>query len=182
MSSISAISGKRPAASNSERVRNRPWSPVAMPVSRERQFISCAITRSIGCVPAIDTSKRPQLRRLRDRPSTIRPSAPLGIRESACTKHRISPRAAAAPAFICRARPAGTVSTWSARSRARFAVLSLLPPSATMISTPRRRSGCRLSSVATMCSASSSAGMMMDSDKSGPVDGSYFLASFSVQS
>ena len=34
-----------------------------------------------------------------------------GRRESACRKQRISPRAAAALAFICRARPGGEAST-----------------------------------------------------------------------
>ena len=41
-SSISAIAGKPPTRSNASRVTNIAWSPVAMPVSRERKFIMSA--------------------------------------------------------------------------------------------------------------------------------------------
>ena len=40
MSSISAIGGKPPASLNTSRFTKIAWSPVAMPVSRERRFIS----------------------------------------------------------------------------------------------------------------------------------------------
>ena len=60
MSSISGTSGKPPAASKALRRMNIAWSPVAMPVRRERQFIIAPTTRSIGRGLAMCTSKRPQ--------------------------------------------------------------------------------------------------------------------------
>jgi hypothetical protein len=60
MSSISGCSGKPPIASNAARVMNRAWSPVAMPLQRERTFMQAATTRSIRGRPAMRTSKRPQ--------------------------------------------------------------------------------------------------------------------------
>ena len=58
-SSISGCAGKPPASSNSARVTNMPWSPVAMPVRRERRFISAATSRSTRGRPSMRTSKRP---------------------------------------------------------------------------------------------------------------------------
>ena len=52
--------------------------------------------------------------------------------------------ATVAPAFICVARPRGPVITKLASGVARATVSSLLPPSTTMISAPRARSGARV--------------------------------------
>ena len=60
MSSIKAMSGNPPTASNTSRRTNIAWSPVAMPVQRERRFINQAITGKSGCKPSMMTSKRPQ--------------------------------------------------------------------------------------------------------------------------
>ena len=48
--------------------------------------------------------------------------------ESACRKHRQSPVAAAAPAFICRARPRGERSTRHPASSSTPIVLQRWPP------------------------------------------------------
>ena len=53
---------------------------------------------------------------------------------SACMNRRRSPVAFFAPAFICRALPVLLVITWVAVQRATETVVSVLPPSATIIS------------------------------------------------
>ena len=90
-------------------------------------------------LPSKRTSKRPQARPERASPSSTSASASSGRRVSACRNSSTSPRAAAAPAFICEARPRGAVSTWSASGAASAAVSSLLPPSTTITSAPRAR-------------------------------------------
>ena len=60
MSSMRGISGKPSAWLKASRLTKIAWSPVAMPVSRERQFISQAMMGSNGLVPVMVTSKRPQ--------------------------------------------------------------------------------------------------------------------------
>src|SRR5712691_3448864 len=72
-----------------------------------------------------------------------------------------SPRASAAPAFIWLARPRGAEITRSA-VRASSRVLSLDPPSTTITSWPRLRSGASSASAAAMPSASFSAGTMIE--------------------
>ncbi len=53
MSSISAISGKPPTDWNASRFTNIAWSPVAMPVSRERRFMSQPTMIRSGLLPSI---------------------------------------------------------------------------------------------------------------------------------
>ena len=54
----------------------------------------------------------------------------------------MSPAATPAPAFICAPRPRDETMTRSARGAASVAVASALPPSTTITSAPRARSGC----------------------------------------
>ena len=63
MSSISAIAGKPPTVWNASRRTNIAWSPVAIPVSRERTLMNQAMTGNNGERPSILTSKRPHARR-----------------------------------------------------------------------------------------------------------------------
>src|SRR5258706_5437995 len=158
-SSISAISGKPPARSNAARRANIAWSPVAMPVRRERMFMRKATTARSGSAPAMVTSKRPHSRRVRSNPPAMDASAPYGRSVSACRNKRTSPRPAAATAFICAARPRGAASTRSAQGAASARVASRLPPSTTITSTPRARNGCSAANAASMPGASSSTGM-----------------------
>ena len=162
MSSISGCSGKPPTCSKAARVTKMAWSPVAMPLARERRFISAATTRSIQGRPSMRTSKRPQQAPLATACSTCA-SASGGSRVSACTNSSSFARARAAPAFICTARPRGDSTAASTQGTARASVPSALPPSASTSSTPRARSGCRACSVASMPAASSSAGITIDS-------------------
>ena len=144
MSSISAMSGKPPAASKASRVTKIAWSPVAMPVRRERRFISAATTRSSGCPPSIRTSKRPQCAA----PLAPRPSSDqrVGVgRQRACRRAGTAARrrVAAARAGVHlrgaaarrREHPVGAAGAASAT------VPSRLPPSTTITSAPRARSG-----------------------------------------
>src|SRR3569832_400030 len=71
--------------------------------------------------------------------------------------------AARAPAFICRARPRGPLRSLSTSGAASIGGASRLPPSASTTSCPARRRDCSGVSVATLTSASSSVGMMMES-------------------
>ena len=161
-SSISGIGGKPPAASNNARVTNIAWSPVAMPVTRERRFIIAATHGNIRETPAIVTSKRPH-----GRPAAsaraIACAASSGRRVSAWRNNNTSPCAAAAPAFIWRARPRGAASAASTSGIAISSVRSPLPPSTTMTSCPAARKGCSTASAASMSAASSSTGTMIES-------------------
>ena len=112
-----------------------------MPLSRERRFIARSTTRSIGCAPSSRTSNRPHSRCPVPRASRTIRSQPEGSRVSAWRNSSTHPRAASAPAFICRARPRGASTTRSHRGRATRRVPSRLPPSATITSTSRPRSG-----------------------------------------
>ena len=167
MSSISAMGGNPPARSNALRPMNMAWSPVAMPVRRERRFMDQAITASMGCSPSMCTSKRPQACCVLCWPIASRTSlsASVGRRVSACRNSSASPRAALAPAFICTARPREVCMTISASPlpRARSAVPSWLPPSTTTISAPRDRAVCSACKAARMPALSFSTGTMMDS-------------------
>ncbi len=87
---------------------------------------------------------------------------PSGNCVSACRNSSTSPVAAAAPAFICRARPGGDASTLSANGAARAAVASVLPPSTTMISSWSRRA-CNEPSTCVMPSASLRTGITTES-------------------
>ena len=109
------------------------------------------------------TSKRPQARSVGASASAaaMATSAASGKWVSACRKSRHGPRACAAPAFICRARPRGAVIIASPRWPASAVVASLLPPSTTMTSTPRARSGASASSMTATLLASSSTGTTM---------------------
>ena len=89
----------------------------------------------------------------------VRRQARIGMQEQQA--HRPSRRAA--PAFICRARPRGAAITRSASGAASLAVPSSLPPSATITSWPRARSGASAGSAAPMPAASFSAGTMIES-------------------
>src|SRR5438477_822632 len=93
---------------------------------------------------------------------SIARSASSGSRVSAWRKTKTSPAAAAAPAFICRARPRGASITRSASGAARAAVASALPPSTTMTSAPCDRNGSSAAAAASMPAASSSAGTMTE--------------------
>ncbi len=106
-SSMSAISGKPGKASRRTKIA---WSPVAMPVRRERRFIAQATTFSSGWRPSISTSNLPQRCSFND--AWTSSSACGGRRVSACRKSSISPVAARAAAFICSARPRGAFKTW----------------------------------------------------------------------
>ena len=166
-SSISGCAGNPPASSNSARVTNMPWSPVAMPVSRERRFISAATSRRTRGRPSMRTSKRPHRGRRSTvagsaSAATIATAASAGSRVSACRNSSTSPVATAAPAFICIARPRAAVSTTSACGRAARAVPSALPPSTTITSWPAARNGASDSSAATMPAASFSVGTTID--------------------
>src|SRR5262249_22840129 len=77
------IGGRRPDAWNAARRTNMAWSQVAIPVSRERMFMSEAMTSSRGERPSILTSKRPQARPDRSRPLSTTRSASAGRRVSA---------------------------------------------------------------------------------------------------
>src|SRR6266513_1043877 len=136
MSSIKAISGNPRKASRRTKIA---WSPVAMPLSLDRRFMAQPTSFSSGCRASICTSKRPQAWVLREH--RIISSARAGSRVSACRKTNASPRASRAPAFICSARPPGASITRSQSARASCVVPSVLPPSTTMTSWPRRRSG-----------------------------------------
>ena len=129
-SSINGRGGKPPTSSNALRETKIAWSPVAMPVMRERRFISDATAGSSLERPSIVTSKRPQWWPCRTA-SCIAVSASLGSRESACRKRNISASLAArAPAFICNARPGEASHTRIVGYRATTPRLeSLLPPS-----------------------------------------------------
>ena len=160
MSSISGWSAKPPMAWNAARCTKIAWSPVAMPVQRERRFISAATTRSRRGRPSMHTSKRPHSAP----PATAcctAAAAPAGRRVSACRNSSTAPRARAAPAFICRARPRGPASTASARPAHSAGVPSLLPPSTTSTSCPATRNGASAASVAAMPAASFNAGTTM---------------------
>ena len=118
MSSISGSDGKPPISSNSARATNIPWSPVAMPVSRERRFIIFATTGSSGERPSIATSNRPQRRPAPGSAAARRRSASAETWVSACRNTRRSPPATRAPAFICAARPRSLSTTRSASAAA----------------------------------------------------------------
>src|SRR6476659_1615701 len=163
MSSISEIAAKPPAAWNASRRAKIAWSPVATPVSRERRFITPAMTRSSGDRPSISTSKRPQTRRDRSRPLSTTWSASAGSRVSTWRKSSTSPDAFSAPAFICGPRPGCAAMTRSARSRARGMVASRLPPSTTITSVPSERRIESASRAAAMPSPSLRTGMMIES-------------------
>ena len=89
-------------------------------------------------------------------------SACSGKVMSACRNSSTSPLAVLAPAFICRARPRGLASKRSHSGAASAAVASRLPPSTTITSCPRSRSGASACSAAAMPAASSSTGTMID--------------------
>ena len=109
---------------------------------------SCRPRRgSSGLRPAIRTSKRPHCRPDRAGLTSISMSASGGSAVSACRNSSTSPAAAAAPAFICAARPRGAAITRSASGRASSTVPSRLPPSATITSAPRARNGASACSV-----------------------------------
>lgn len=87
----------------------RAWSPVAMPVKRDRRFMKELMTR-----PQIEGLSNRTLNRpptavcLAKADSMIRPAC-AGNCVSACKNKRISPWLAVAPSFIWRARPRGDV-------------------------------------------------------------------------
>ena len=84
-----------------------PWSPVEIPLQRERRFIRAAIMRNGQRALLKRTSKRPPTTYGSASARAMAAVAPSGSTVSACRNRSASPRAAAAPAFICRARPRG---------------------------------------------------------------------------
>ena len=103
---MSGMAGKPPASPNSERRTKMPWSPVAMPVRRERRFIIRRRACSTHGLPPIVTSKRPQ-DAPRDTASPIAAAAVAGSSESACRKSRTSPRGLARAEVHLRGAPGG---------------------------------------------------------------------------
>ena len=99
-SSISGWSGNPPTASNAARVMKSAWSPVAMPLRRERRFMPNAVAPMVQVRTSNSTSKRPQTWRPPASAASISRTAPSGSRVSACRNSSTSPWAAAAPAFI----------------------------------------------------------------------------------
>ena len=158
-SSISAMSGKPPTASNAARATKIAWSPVAMPLSRDRRFIARSTTRSIGCAPSSRTSNRPHSRPRVSSASRTIATQPRGSLVSAWRNSSTRPRAASAPAFIWRARPRGASRTRSLRGCAARGVPSRLPPSTTITSTSRPRADWSGWSERASVAASSSTGM-----------------------
>jgi hypothetical protein len=104
----------------------------------ERQFIIRATSPKPRSDPSILTSKRPHVAPFA-RASAMTVNAAVGRQVSACRNRNASPRAIAAPAFICRPRPRSADMIRSASPTARRCVSSMLPPSTTMISAPVRR-------------------------------------------
>ena len=161
-SSSRARSANPPMARKRSRATKIAWSPVAMPLSRERREIMRSMTRKAGCTPESRTGKLPQPGRSPSASNTARSASP-GSFVSACRNTNTSPVATSAPAFIWRARPRGAARTRSASPAARSRVPSVLPPSETMTSCPRSRRGRSASSAAPMTPASSRAGTTMES-------------------
>mmetsp|Transcript_5358 Transcript_5358/g.13038 ORF Transcript_5358/g.13038 Transcript_5358/m.13038 type:complete len:393 (-) Transcript_5358:102-1280(-) len=83
---------------------------------------------------------------------------------SAWRKHRMSPRAAAAPAFICAPLPRGPLTTFTPCRFASGTVLSVLPPSTTIISKGDGESSLRYLSVCSIILLSFSTGTMMETE------------------
>ena len=141
MSSISGMSAKPPTDSKAARATKIAWSPVAMPVRRERAFISAATTGSSGWRPAIRTSNRPQTRPVAASASRISRSAlggqaRVGVQEHAGCRRRPPARRRSSGAPGREARP-GQVGP----GRARATVSSWLPPSTMTTMAPRARNG-----------------------------------------
>ena len=118
---------------------NIAWSPVAMPVARERRFIIRATTISKGWEPAIATSNRPHGRAASA--AAISRSASAGNSVSAWRNNSAVPLAAAAPALSWAPRPRGAAITRVACGLAASTVPSVDPPSTTITSAPRRTNG-----------------------------------------
>src|SRR6266581_2835550 len=127
-------------ASKISRQTKMAWSPVEMPLQRERWFMNQAIILNMGRELSNRMSKRPATTPGSLTAASTAASAPSGNRVSACRKSRTSPRAACAPAFIWRARPRGLASMRTRGKRAAVAaVASVLPPSTRMTSAAGKR-------------------------------------------
>ncbi len=130
---------RRPSR-NASRVTKIAWSPVAMPVRRERRFISAPTTRSSGCRPSIVTSKRPQARP--ERSSAVEHDV-VGVGRQPGIGVQEQQHVAASPSR--RRHSSASRARAARRSRGRRAaaraatVASRLPPSTTMTSTPSAR-------------------------------------------
>src|SRR6266508_1124605 len=123
-------------ASKTSRQTKMAWSPVEIPLHRERWFMSQAIILNTGR----RLSKRPPTTPGSLTAASTAASAPPGSSVSAWRKSRMSPRAARAPAFIWRARPRGLSSRRTRGKRAAAAlVASVLPPSTRMTSAAGKR-------------------------------------------
>jgi hypothetical protein len=79
LNAISSIRGSRGNPAKASRRTKIAWSPVAMPVSRERRFIAPATTASSGWRASIRTSKRPQVER-----SSASCTRTIGVRRQSC--------------------------------------------------------------------------------------------------
>src|SRR6266481_2052826 len=127
-------------ASKISRQTKMAWSPVEMPLQRERWFMNQAIILNMGRELSNRMSKRPATTPGSLTAASTAASAPSGNSVSACRKSRTSPRAACAPAFIWRARPRGLASMRTRGKRAAVAaVASVLPPSTRMTSAAGKR-------------------------------------------
>ena len=106
ISSIRGIGANPPILAKASRLTNISWSPVQIPVSRDRLFIKPSMIRNSGCVPLNRTSNRPQDFSDDQKSVHRQESNSAGNTLSACRNIRMSPVAASAPLFIWLARPA----------------------------------------------------------------------------
>ena len=164
-SSISGMSGNPPAASNAARRTNIAWSPVAMPLRRERRSCRRRRPRAAASRPAMRTSKRPQRApRKRSRATSGAASGGkprIGMQE----EERVAASQCAAPAFICARAAARRLRATRSASRGgerRRAVRAAAVDDDHFVPAPRAAAQAR-SSAATICCASSSAGTMIES-------------------
>ena len=138
-SSISAIGGKPPAASNAARVTNMAWSPVAMPVSArahvhhggdDSRSSAAAVEAHVETAPGAAGARKP----IQHQAVGVLRQSRVGVQE----QQHVAARRGGAGIHL-RGAPARGASTRSARGRASSGVPSLLPPSTTITSTPRAR-------------------------------------------
>ena len=167
MSSIKGISGKPPTSKNAFRRTKIHWSPVALPLHRERIFIIKAIVRNIksGCRPDVisATSKRPHAVCGCLSARVTSSSAFAGSRVSACRNSNVSPIAIAAPAFCCAALPRCALTTRMSKRFPTARVSSALLPSTRMTSTPFEIIGFSADKASCNRAASLKTGIMIES-------------------
>ena len=164
MSSISGWSGKPPTASKSARSTKMPWSPVAMPVSRERAFIMRGDQPQDAGTPGdrhVEPSPAPpRSRAVRARMAVNAGGgqARIGVQE----QQDVAGRRGGSGVHLRTRGPAARRTRGRRAEPPARASRRALPPSTTITSCPAARSGCSGASVATMPRASSSAGTMIE--------------------